>query len=115
KLRLDTKEGAFAKRDGPETIVAGKSHESKLFKRIISADRDEQMPPPKSGRQLTPKQIETLKTWIDQGAKWGQHWAFKPLQKPAVPTAHAKWGHNAIDQFILAKLEHEKLKPSDAA
>ena len=41
------------------------------------------MPPPKSGKKLTARQIELLKTWIDQGAQWSKHWAFEPVRRPA--------------------------------
>src|SRR3954470_16684805 len=72
KLRLDTKDGAFRVRDGHAVIVPGKSGESELIRRLIAEDADERMPPAKSNRKLTSKQIDTLKRWIDHGAKWGQ-------------------------------------------
>ena len=39
---------------------------------------------------LTKKQIATLKAWIEQGAKWEEHWSFLPPTKPAVPTVSDK-------------------------
>src|SRR5438067_770893 len=81
QLRFDTKEGAFRVRDGEAVIVPGKSGESELMRRLTAADADERMPPPKSNRHLTAKQIDTLKRWIDQGAKWGQPWAFNRNQR----------------------------------
>ena len=61
-LRLDT--GA----PGQATITAGKTSGSELFKRITHADPEERMPPVDSGRVLAPGDIETLRTWILQGA-----------------------------------------------
>jgi hypothetical protein len=107
KLRLDTKEGAFRVRDGEAVIVPGKSAESELVRRLTAEDAGERMPPPKANRKLSARQIDTLKRWVDQGAKWGQPWAFTPLRKPDGP--------GSIDHFIRARLEKEGLKPSPEA
>ena len=110
KLRLDSKEGAFRVRDGEAVIVPGKGADSELVRRLTSHDADEVMPPPKSNRKLTAKQIETIKAWVDQGAKWGTPWAFTPLKKPAPPAPG-----DPIDAFVRARLEKEGLKPSPEA
>jgi hypothetical protein len=118
KLRLDTHEGALAKgKSGEVAIVPGNSQASEVFRRITAQDGDELMPPPKSNRKLTPAQIALLQRWIDEGAKWGQHWAFEPPVRPAVPkvTAPKAWIQNPLDAFVLAKLQAEKLKPSPEA
>jgi mono/diheme cytochrome c family protein len=113
KLRLDTKDGAFAK---PGVIVAGKSAESRLFKRIISKDANSVMPPVASGHKLTDKQIDLVKRWIDEGAQWNEHWAFIAPKRPELPAVTNKaWAKNPIDAFILARLEKEGLKPSPEA
>ncbi len=110
-LRLDTKEDALRK-DGP--IVPGKSAASRLVERIVSADPDEVMPPPKSNKKLKPEQVAILKKWIDAGAPWGQHWSFVKPARPVPPnTKHQT--RNTIDNFILARLEKEKLLPSAEA
>ena len=97
-------------------IKAGNSAGSELIKRITSHDADEVMPPKKENRQLTTEQIETLKKWITGGAVWGQHWAFEAPQKVALPLIKNKtWPQNAIDNFILARLEKEGLTPSPQA
>lgn len=114
KLRFDTKEGAFRVRDGEAVIVPGKSAESEFIRRIASHDADEVMPPPKSNRKLTAKQIDTLKRWVEEGAKWGQPWALTPLRKPAVPGPQLAVQH-PIDRFIQSRLEREALKPSAEA
>jgi hypothetical protein len=112
-LRLDTKEGAFRTRKGVTTLVPGKSVESEVVRRIFSDDADEVMPPPDSNRKLTPAQRATLKAWVDQGAKWGRHWAFEPPAKVVpVPAAAHPSPRGAIDQFVMARLTKEKLTPS---
>ena len=111
KLRLDVE--ADAKR---EAIVPGKSAESEIIARIFSEDADELMPPPESNLKLTAAQKATLKEWIDAGAKWGKHWAYetpKPVAPPKVKLTD--WPRSGIDNFILARLEREGLKPSKAA
>ncbi|PYK97543.1 MAG: hypothetical protein DME19_15905, partial [Verrucomicrobia bacterium] len=116
KLRLDTQEGAFRVKDGNAVIVSGKSAESDLFRRITAVDPDDLMPPPDSNHKLTPQQIELVKRWIDQGAKWGRHWAFDPIGAPTPPGVKNKhWPINEIDRFVLARLEEEKLGPAPEA
>ncbi|HET6409871.1 MAG TPA: DUF1549 domain-containing protein, partial [Chthoniobacteraceae bacterium] len=106
----DGKEGALSDRGGYLAIAPGKPDDSDLLTRILSKDADEKMPPPKSGRQLTTAQIETLKKWIAQGAKWGTHWAFNPVQRPDATATG-----NPIDGFIRKKLADAGLKPSPEA
>ena len=106
-LRLDTFEGATQDRDGARGIVPGDLSKSDAWQRIISDDKDEVMPPPKSHKPpLNAKQRETLKAWIEQGAKYEAHWAFIP------PQNHAGGG---IDHFIQKRLAEENLKPSPEA
>ena len=108
--RLDTRAGALAEIEGVRAIVPGDLKKSDLSARLHSTDKDEQMPPPKSGKKLTPAQIATLDKWIAEGAPYAVHWAFvKPVQAtlPAV--------ENPIDFFIRARREKEKLSPSPEA
>jgi len=113
-LRLDTKDGAFADRGAYQIIVPGKSADSRLYQRISATQR--RMPPVSSGRTLTPKQIELIRVWIDQGAKWESHWSFDPPKRSAIPEVKDQtWPKNPIDTFVLARLEAEGLKPSPEA
>jgi Protein of unknown function (DUF1553)/Protein of unknown function (DUF1549)/Concanavalin A-like lectin/glucanases superfamily/Planctomycete cytochrome C len=112
-LHFDTKEGAFSK---PGVIVPGDSAHSKLYLKVSNPNTAMRMPPTYSGRTLTAQQIETLKNWIDSGAKWETHWAFVPPKRPDVPPVKDEsWARNPIDRFILARLESEGLKPSAEA
>ena len=118
KLRLDTKEGAFRVKDDVAVIVPGKPEGSELIRRITSGDPDELMPPKEGVRKLTPKQVDTLKRWVAEGAQWGVHWAFVPPARPAVPAvapANRPWARNDIDAFVLARLAKEGLAPQPAA
>ena len=70
-LRLDTREGLFGKTKKEGVVVAAGSPEaSALWKRIVTTDPEEQMPPPESHKALKPEQQEVLRQWILQGAPW---------------------------------------------
>ena len=115
-LRLDETEGLFVDRGGYRIIVPGNAAQSKLYQKISSTDDSFRMPPTYSGRTLTAKQIELIKEWIDQGAKWEMLWSFVPPKRPPVPEVKDKaWPRNPIDNFVLARLESEGLKPSPEA
>ncbi len=117
KLRLDTKQGAFAKlRDGSRALVPGNAKASELVQRVFAQDLTERMPPPKSRKKLTEEQKELLKKWVEQGAAWSSHWAYVAPKKTALPAiSQPAWPKNAIDHFILARLDKEGLKPSSEA
>ena len=67
--------------------------------------------------RLTPAEVELLRRWIAQGAAYAEHWAFVPPAGPAAPRGRrtASWPRNAIDSFVLARLEREGLAPSPEA
>ena len=115
-LRLDTKQGALAELGGSRAIVPGDLEKSELYRRITASDADERMPPSDSGRSLSDAQILLLKTWIQQGAAWEEHWAFIAPTPPTRPiTANVSWRKNGIDDFVLARLEREGLRQSSEA
>lgn len=110
-LRLDREDSAKA-----SVIVAGHPDESELIRRITSEDEFERMPPIDAKQQLTPEQIDLLKKWISAGAPWTQHWSFVPPQAAPLPSvSDPHWPQNAIDHFILNRLDREHLTPSDLA
>jgi hypothetical protein len=116
-LRLDTEEGAFAAlKDSPGkfALVAGKFEQSEVYHRIVSTDPAELMPPPESNLSLTPKEIELIKAWIKQGAKYEPHWSFVKAQKPTLPQK-TDWTTNEIDLFTLRKMEQVGLEPNPEA
>jgi hypothetical protein len=115
-LRLDTREGATAPRDGSPAIVPGHPEKSLLWKRITTTDPDDLMPPPSSHKKLTPEQKEILRAWIGAGAPYQPHWAFVTPTRPPLPEVKQRsWVRTPVDRFILAGLEARKLKPSPEA
>lgn len=116
KLRLDDEADAKKERKGEAVIVPGDSAKSLLVARITTTDTDDLMPPPDSHKKLSASQIELLKRWIDEGARWGQHWAFNKIERPEVPKVKKSNGiRNPIDAFVVEKLSREKLRPSPEA
>lgn len=117
KLRLDARHDAFADRDGIRLVVPGSPEKSELYLRITTHELDDRMPPVKSTRTLNKKQIALVRKWIEQGAEWEeQWWAFVPPKRSTLPkVSDADWPRNAIDHFVLAKLDREGLKPSPSA
>jgi hypothetical protein len=91
--------------------------ESEILRRIASSEDGERMPPPNSGKaKLTTNEVELIHKWIAGGAPWQPFWSFIPPQRPALPTTqNSAWARNAIDRFILARLERESLHPSAEA
>ena len=98
-------------KSGKRTIVPGKPGESELMARVTSRDPETRMPYHSS--PLSPQQIELLRRWIKQGAKWEDHWAFVAPQPQALPAVkHGEWPQQPLDRFVLARLEKEGLTPS---
>src|SRR5207253_1918352 len=80
-LRLDNRDSAFAPAEAGKTaLVPGDLKKSELWSRVSTADPDDKMPPRKSGKKLTPREVALLKRWIEQGATWQGHWSFLPLE-----------------------------------
>lgn len=116
-LRLDKREIAVGKLEsGTTAIVPNDLSASALIARVTSNDPDLKMPPPGSGKSITPEEIETLKHWIAQGAEYQGHWSFIPAVRREPPvTKFAAQVRNSIDNFILKRLETEGLEPSPEA
>jgi hypothetical protein len=112
KLRLDTREGTVSK-----AVVPGQAEKSELVKRVLSEDDDERMPPPDSKLSLNSEQKELLRRWVAEGATFSEHWSFESLpEKIEVPQVNNKsWPRQPFDNFVLARLEGEKLQPTAQA
>ena len=123
-LRLDTPQGLLQGSISGKIVVPGKSSESLLVQRIIDPSGVRM---PLNGQPLSMDEIGLIRAWIDQGAKIPEtlvsesrpvvkHWAYVKPVRPALPSVKdAAWGRNAIDRFVLARLEKEGLKPSPEA
>jgi len=115
-LRLDTPEGILAHVEGGQAVTPGDPQKSVILHRIRSQDPDSVMPPRSTGKSLTPQEIELLEAWIRQGAKYAAHWSYIKPQRPQLPDVQdPAWSRHEIDRFILARLEKERLRPSEEA
>ncbi|MHA4739134.1 PSD1 and planctomycete cytochrome C domain-containing protein [Dyadobacter sp. MSC1_007] len=118
-LRLDVAESAYGKlREGKGfAIFPGKPEQSEVYKRITSLDPTYQMPTPESHLGLlNESEVGLVKKWIEQGARYEQHWAFAAPRKSALPrVADDNWPRNEIDYFTLDKMEENDLEPSEEA
>lgn len=108
-LRLDLRDAAVADREGGlRAIVPGLPDESDIIHRILTSDAEDRMPPHDSGKTLTEREIEILKTWITDGAKWEGHWSLLAPKRPTLPES----GQNPIDALVFSRLKEENLSPS---
>src|SRR5580704_15542377 len=116
-FRLDSEAAATAELNGGKhAIVAGDPDASEIVRRITAAKPALRMPPVASGLKLTDTEIDTLRQWIAQGAKWQKHWSFIPPVRPVLPEVkNTAWPRNPIDRFILQRLEREGLQPTPEA
>ena len=125
-LRLDSGKAVLTGGDSGAAIVPGQPEKSLLIRAIRQQDEDLKMPP--KGK-LTDKQVADFVQWIKQGAHYPvtvdptkirhrdpKHWSFQSPVDPPVPVVTDKvWPKSGLDQFVLAKLEAEKLSPAAPA
>ena len=129
KLRLDRRANLLRGGDSGEPgIVPGKPDESHLLRLVRGIDSGKVMPPEPSER-LTAAEIQLIERWIADGAKWPgaeneatddnpaatQHWAFQPLNSPALPQIKSEWIRNGIDVWILQRLQQRQISPNPEA
>jgi hypothetical protein len=103
-------------KSGRLALVPGDANASELVRRIAARDDDTMMPPPAANRPLDAAARDTLVRWIAAGAEYRPHWAFvPPVQREPPAVGDAAWPRNAIDRFVLARLEREGLHPTPEA
>ncbi len=113
-------------KSGKPAIVPGDADASEMIRRLTLEDHTERMP--LEAAPLKPDDIALLRKWIDQGADWGDHWAYTRIEKPDVPAigtfwsrlgisdnAEQDWARNDIDHFTLQKMKEQSLLPSPEA
>ncbi len=110
-MRLDTPEGAA------RVLKGATPEKTKLIRRITSTDIEERMPPADANfsKELTPKEIATLKAWVASGAKYARHWSFEPIVAPTPPKVADPAWQAPIDRFLRARLEAVGLTPNAEA
>ena len=114
-LRLNKREAVLAELpSGEHAVIPGNVEQSELLKRVVSTEEGERMPP--EGPPLTAAQLDTLRRWVSDGAKWEEHWAFqKPQSWAPAPAKNRSWSKSNIDAFVLNRLEAAGLEPAKPA
>ncbi|MEM7231555.1 MAG: PSD1 and planctomycete cytochrome C domain-containing protein [Planctomycetota bacterium] len=113
RLRLDLDLAKTVGASESALVVPGKPERSELYRRIHSSDPKEQMPPADAVRQLSSKERGIIRRWIEEGARWKQHWSFVPVVRPEPPTSSdPQWARGSIDRFVRAKLDEMGWKPA---
>lgn len=108
-------------KSGKIGIVPGHAEHSEMIRRLTATDPDERMPKGKDA--LRPEEIDLLTQWVNQGADWGDHWAYQAPNMPSVPSkgllagvfSWGGWAKNDIDRFVEARLETEGISHADEA
>ncbi|HVW01505.1 MAG TPA: PSD1 and planctomycete cytochrome C domain-containing protein [Planctomycetaceae bacterium] len=120
KLRLDA--GTLIRKGGDSgaAVEPGKADESELLARITSSDETLRMP--LEGATLKPAEIDRIRQWIEQGAKFpdddrpeqdpADHWAFRPIVRTPPP---GSGNGNPIDAFLNAKLTEKGITAAGTA
>ncbi len=125
-LRVDSVDLMLRGGDSGPAIVKGNADESPLMERVAAEDASDRMPPQREGEALTAEQVALLRDWIAAGAPGPaderpeadphDHWAFRPIVRPAVPLVrNAGWVENPIDAFVARKHESMGLAPNPEA
>ena len=115
---LFEEEALAATESGYPAIVPGSASSSELIKRLTHTDPEMRMP--YQQERLSEEEIELLKNWIDQGAKWGKHWAYEPVKAPELPNKFTTAGLGGndtqaqapIDHFVQKQLTTQRLFPA---
>jgi hypothetical protein len=107
---------------GLPAIVPGDPGASEMIRRLTLHDKEERMP--YHEEPLSSEEINTLTRWIKQGAQWGDHWAYVPVQKTPLPKVDnwifgvkggKDWVKNDVDVFTYAAMKEKDLSPSPEA
>ena len=122
-LRFDRRADALkGSKNGP-VIVPRNGAGSRMIQLVAGVSPDKLVMPP-VGARLTPAEVGLLRAWIDQGADWPENvtldrpslWSLQKITHPDPPAVRNRtWPRNAIDNFVLAKLESEGVAPSPEA
>jgi hypothetical protein len=126
-LALSTDAAARAGGDSGPALVPGKPDESLLWEYVDSDEMPRGRPP------LSGAEKQRLRRWIADGATWGtpeidpfvattdrragyDWWSLRPARKPVPPPVRdGAWVRNAVDRFVLARLEAKGLRPAPEA
>lgn len=109
-------------KSGQYAIIPGDPDHSEMIRRLTLNDPEDRMP--YKHESLSKRDIDILRRWIKEGARWGEHWAYVPVKVVPVPqsktffgliTTKSDWAKNQVDNFLEEKLIERHIKPSPQA
>lgn len=107
---LFEEEALAVNESGERAIVPGNTSKSELLKLIRHHDPELRMP--LESEPLSEEEIDLFTNWINQGAAWDDHWAYKAPKEKQVPKVDDPWVINDIDRFVLDKMDEKGLQPN---
>jgi cytochrome c553 len=127
-LNLADRTAAFAGGSSGPAIIPG-SPEKSLLIQSLGHEGEIRMPP--KGK-LSAQQIADLTRWVKDGAVWPDqasaagsvqgytqaqkdHWAFRPIRDPSLPTVGGPQSANPIDLFIESRLQAAHIQAAPPA
>lgn len=127
--RLDLLAELLGETNGEPQVVPGHADVSNLIRVVTAGDSSKlRMPPVKTGSRLAMREIQTLKSWINEGVAWddellppvsptSDHWAFQRIERPVVPEVRASLLkiRTPIDAFVTNRHSKHKLQPAPEA
>ncbi|HEX2860544.1 MAG TPA: DUF1549 domain-containing protein, partial [Lacunisphaera sp.] len=132
-LLLDSRDALLQGGNSGPAVIPGNPDDSILIQALRYTEEDLRMPPEEHGGKLSERQIADFVEWVRRGApdprvplssasgkSYGgvgrKHWAFQPVQQPAVPAVkNTAWARSPVDHFVLARLEAAGLAPNPVA
>jgi hypothetical protein len=123
-LSLESPAGMAKGGKSGSAVAPGNASASLLYQRVVATDRAVRMP--LGGSPLRADQAAMIRKWIDEGAVWPaesgagnptgarKHWSYTKPVRPSVPSVSGTV-RNPIDNFVLARLQKEKLNFSPEA
>ena len=124
ETRDGIRKGGVSKRDG---VIPGDVEGSQLIEALRYGNEELQMPP---GARLPDRVIADFEKWVAMGAPdprdgvsrlprqtvAKEHWAWKrPRRTPPPKVENEHWARDAIDVYILARLEANRMAPNPDA
>ena len=112
-------------KSGKPAIIPGQPENSSFIQRLHSKNPEEKMPYQRPS--LTKEEVDILTTWVKEGARWGEHWAYQPLKEPSIPNGNwwsralafigfkSGWESNEIDYFVAAEQKKQGLSHAEKA
>ena len=114
EFRLDISDHLYriSEEDSNKQIVfPGYINKSELVDRIRSTRASHHMPPPESNLVLNEREKKIIERWIEQGAEWDTHWAYKPpVKNNPITNEFDAWSTQTIDRFVANQIDKKGLK-----